>query len=171
MKYVKLTAKQKFSHYLVPITMAFFALIPFYFFITIQTNQYLTLLNTILASSFFFLFALYAFIVQKKALRFYSLNTNNREAKNGEIIVTILSENGWHVIKNEKNIIQATGHGFRHKLDLRTWSELMTFQLNATEIKVNSICNPNDRAQFISFGKNKQNIADFEILYLKYFAG
>jgi hypothetical protein len=41
----------------------------------------------------------------------------------------------------------------------------MTFKLTQGEIKMNSICDPGGRAQFADFGKNKQNIRDFETLF------
>jgi hypothetical protein len=119
------------------------------------------------AASGFLLFGILSFVKQKSALRFYSITTNNSDKVNAKIIKTILREHGWQGVKIADNTIQARGHGFRHKLDLRTWAELMTFELNHGEIKVNSICDPDGRAQFADFGKNKQNVRDFEILFLR----
>ncbi len=167
MKFVKLTRKQKISHYLLALMLLVITLIPLYILFTRQTTRFLTNTDAIVAASISGCLTVIAWFIQKRALKFYTINAT----KKYEIIIDILKAHGWIVTHKSKTLIQATGHGFRHKLDLRTWSELMTFELSTDFVKINSICNPDDKAQFTSFGKNKQNMADFEILYLKLLSG
>ena len=167
MKFVKLTTRQKISHYLLALMLLVITLVPLYILFTRQTTRYLTDTYAIVAASILFLFTVTAWAAQKRALRLRSINAT----KNSVIVIDILKAHGWIITHKSKTLIQATGHGFRHKLDLRTWSELMTFAFSSDVVKINSICNPDDKAQFTSFGKNKQNMADFEILYLKLLSG
>ena len=166
MQSVKLTASQKTTHYLFPLMMATLALFFLVIFFIGWLNQFITPFISLSAATLFVTIGVVAFIKQKKALRYYSIPTYNSIKVNAGIIKTILREYGWQAVKITDDIIQAKGHGFRHKLDSRTWAELMTFKLEHSEIKVNSICDPNERAQFIDHGKNKQNVQDFERIFL-----
>ncbi len=129
-------------------------------------NQFITHFISVSAAILFLVIAIVAFIKQNIALRYYLIITQNSTKVNAGLIKTILREHGWQAINITDDIIEAKGHGFRHKLDLRTWAELMTFELNHNEIRVNSICDPNARAQIVDFGKNKQNVEDFERIFL-----
>jgi hypothetical protein len=165
MQFVRLTPPQKITHYLFPLMMAALGVIPVAIYLTGWAAQYLTSFVCLSAASVLFLAATVASIKQKWALRFHTIHTNNSSKVNAQIIRAILQEHGWQSVSITDDFLQATGHGFRHKLDLRTWAELMTFKLTQGEIKMNSICDPGGRAQFADFGKNKQNIRDFETLF------
>ena len=166
MQSVKLTASQKITHYLFPLMMVTLGLIFLVIFFVGWLSQFLTPFITVSAAILSIIIAIVAFIKQKRALRYYSINTHKSSKVNAGVIKTILREHGWQAVNIADYMIQARGHGFRHKLDLRTWEELMTFELHNGEIKVNSICYPGGRAQFIDSGKNKQNVEDFEGLFL-----
>jgi hypothetical protein len=165
MQSVKLTTSQKITHYLFSLMMATLGLIFLIIFFIGWLNQFITPFISISAAILFVTIAIVAFVKQKKTLRYYSIKTHNSAKENAGLIKTILRQHGWQAVRITDDIIQAKGHGFRHKLDPRTWAELMTFHVNHNIIKVNSICDPNERAQFIDHGKNKQNVEDFERIF------
>jgi hypothetical protein len=168
MTFVKLTTTQKITHYLFPALMFLLGCIPFYHLVLGKTNQNLTPSITLLVMSIFWLATLGSFIKQRNGLRFYSISTGKTVKLNMQITRKILRETNWQITKSTSNFIQAEGLGFRDKVDFRSWGELLTIQLRPNEILVNSICNPDGKfAQFVSFGKNKQNLRDFEMLYLQ----
>ena len=165
---VRLTNVQKISHYLFPATMFMLGCIPFYYIITGKTNHNLTPKITLIMMSIFWLITLWSYIKQKKGLRFYSILPVGTIKMNMQITRKILREHNWQIVQSTSNLIQANGFGFRDKMDLRSWGELLTIQITPKQILVNSICNPDGKfAQFVSFGKNNQNVRDFEILYLQ----
>ncbi len=165
---VQLSNTEKISYYLFPALMFMFGCIPFYYLIMEKTNHNLTPKITLIMMSIFWLFAFWSFIKQKKGLRFYSISTDGTVKLNMQITRKILREHNWQITQSTSNFIQADGFGFRDKIDLRTWDELLTIHIKSNEILVNSICNPDGPfAQFLSFGKNNQNVRDFEMLYLQ----
>lgn len=165
---VQLSNTQKITYYLFPALMFMFGCIPFYYLIAGKTNHNLTPKITLIMMSIFWLITLWSFIKQKKGLRFYSISTDGTVKRNMQITRKILREHNWQIVKSTSNFVQANGFGFRDKIDLRSWDELLTVQIKSNEILVNSICSPDGNfAQFISFGKNKQNVSDFEVLYLQ----
>ncbi len=165
---VRLTNIQKISYYLFPATMFMLGCIPFYYLITGKTSHNLTPKITLIMASVFWLITLWSFIKQKKGLRFYSISKVGTIKMNMQITRKILRDHNWQIVQSTSNFIQADGYGFRDKIDLRSWGELLTIQITPNEILVNSICSPNRSfAQFVSFGKNTQNVKDFEMLYIQ----
>lgn len=165
---VQLSNTQKITYYLFPAQMFLFGCIPFYYLIAGKTNHHLTPKVTLITMSIFWLITLWSVIKQRKGLRFYSISTEDTVKRNMQITRKILRKHNWQIVQSTSNFIQASGFGFRDKIDLRSWGELLTVQIKSNEILVNSICNPDGNfAQFISFGKNKQNVRDFEMLYLQ----
>jgi hypothetical protein len=169
---IKLNNFQKFSYYLLPILLGLFSLIPIYFLLSKKTNHRLTAETLIITAIAFSLLALIIFIKQNKSLKYYSILSDLPLKTKHQIIKEILKSHNWRVEANKQNHIRATGNGFKNDLDLRSWSELIFIELKNKEILVNSICNPdNIFAQTFSFGKNRQNIRDFEFLYLEKLEG
>ena len=163
MQSVQLNTSQKFSHYYSTILLLVFSITFFYYLIAGKTNHHFTALAAFLLMLFFLIIAVLAFYKQRKALLFHEIPCNVNNEKAMEACIIILKYYGWEIEKKTKSFIQATGKGFRGTLDLRTWSEMITIAVTSNGISVNSICNPDDWfAQFVSFGKNKQNIRDFE---------
>ena len=143
-------------------------IIPFYYLIAGKTNHFFTSKTAGLLTMIFFISAVLSYFRQNKSLNFYSFSIDTNRQQNLKIIRHILKNHGWTIDKSDSNIIQAIGNGFRNNLDLRSWSELMTFEISDKKIKVNSICNPDGWiGQAFSFGKNRQNIRDFETLFLQ----
>ena len=165
---VQLSNTQKITYYLFPALMFMFGCIPFFYLIAGKTNHNLTPKTTLIIMSIFWLITLWSFIKQKNGLRFYSISTDGTVKLKMRITRKILREHNWQIVQSTSNLIQANGFGFRDKMDLRSWGELLTIQITPKQILVNSICNPDGKfAQFVSFGKNNQNVRDFEILYLQ----
>ena len=169
MQFAKLTLSQSFSHYLLPLTLTVIGLIPLFFWVTGRTTQFFPPFATILSGLFILFSAILAAAKQKSNLKFYSI-TSDIDTKTKNIIVRdILRKYKWTFIANKHNFIQAEGFGFNDKFDLRTWSEFITITIDKDSIKINSICNPNDflPQAITSFGKNKQNISDFEKIFFE----
>lgn len=165
---VQLSNTQKITYYLFPALTFMFGCIPFFYLIAGKTNHNLTPKTTLIMTSIFWLITLWSLIKQKNGLRFYSISKVGTTKINMQITRKILREHNWQIVQSTSNFIQADGYGFREKIDLRSWGELLTIQITSNEILVNSICDPDGFfAQFISFGKNKQNVRDFEMLYLQ----
>jgi hypothetical protein len=142
--------------------------VPLCFWVAGSTNQNFPPVAAILSGCFFLLLSGILFIKQKNGLKFYSIPSNLDNKTKNKIIREILREYKWTYIKNEYNYIQVEGTGFRDTLDLRTWSELLTIVVENDKIEINSICNPDGFfPQVFSFGKNKQNIKDFEMHLLR----
>jgi hypothetical protein len=168
MRLVELTTSQKVSYYLLPITLLGMGMIPFCFWIAGSTNHHFPPIAAILSGCAFLILAVLIFLVQKNALKFHSIVSRLDMKTKNKIVRDILREHKWTYVKNQYNQIQAEGHGFRDKIDLRTWSELITISIERDKINVSSICNPDAFfPQALSFGKNKQNIRDFENLFLQ----
>ena len=143
-------------------------IIPFYYLITGKTDHFFTSKAAGLLTIIFFIIAVLSYIRLSKSLNFCSISTDTNRQQNLKIIRHILKNHDWTIDKSDSNLIQAIGNGFRNNLELRSWSELMTFEVSDKEIKVNSICNPDGwSTQAFSFGKNRQNIRDFETLFLQ----
>ena len=168
MQTVPLTLSQKFSYYLLPLLLTGFGVIPLYFWIGGKTNHHFTSTMAILLAVTFFSLTLIVFLRQKWSLNFYSIPSSLDIKLKNKLVKEILLEHKWAITKNHPKFIQAEGNGFRNNFDLRSWSELLTIEINKHEIKVNSICNPHGWiAQAFSFGKNKQNTRDFEMIFLQ----
>lgn len=168
MSTVQLSNRQKITYFLFPFLMFAHGCIPFVFWVLKKTNQNLTPTTTLIAFISFWAVAIWSFRKQKNGLRFYAISTDCSVSDNMTIIRNILRENKWHIVKSTSNYIQADGSGFRVGFDLKSWGELLTVQITNDTILINSICSPDGMfAQFISFGKNKQNVRDFEMLYLQ----
>ena len=165
MELLHLTIMQKISHYLFPGIIFGFGLIPLYFLFT-DKPLFFPWINILISTSFLAI-AILSFYKQRKSLQFYSItNTKNKQIA-FKACRKILKENGWNIDKQSSNMIQATGFGFRNGIDLRSWSEMLTIIIEKDSIKINSICDPDGHfTQFVSFGKNKQHILDFERLFL-----
>jgi len=168
MKSVPLTLTQTFSYYLLPLLLTSFGVIPLYFWIAGKTNHYFTSKTAILLALSFLFLTLIVFLRQKRSLNFYSISSDLDIKTKNKIVKEILLEHRWTFTKNNQKFVQAEGNGFRNNFDLRSWSELLTIEVNKSEIKINSICNPDGWiAQAFSFGKNKQNTRDFEMIFLQ----
>jgi len=142
--------------------------VPLCFWIAGSTNHYFPPIAAILSGCAFLILAGLIFLAQKNSLKFHSIVSDLDMKTKNKIVRDILREHKWTYVKNEYNQIQAEGHGFRETFDLRTWSELITILVESDKIYVNSICNPDGFfPQVISFGKNKQNVRDFENLLLQ----
>lgn len=164
---VQLTPLQKFSYYLLPLLLTALGIIPLYFWLSGKTNQHLTTVMTIVSGLALFLLALVAFLRLKRSLRFYQIISDKDVKTKTKIVKSILRDHKWIYTKNNYKHIQATGNGFRDNFDLRTFSELFTIEIDKQEIRINSICDPGASSQSFSFGKNRQNIRDFEFLFLQ----
>lgn len=168
MKSISLTLTQKFGHYFLPLLLICFGLIPFKSWVAGKTTSYSLAVSEVLLMVVFFSLGIILYLNQKRSLNYYSIPCNLDVRAKGKIIKQILKDHKWISTKNHKNLIQAEGNGFRDNLDFRTWSELITIEVNKNEIKINSICDPDGvMPQIFSFGKNKQNRLDFEILFLE----
>lgn len=133
-----------------------------------KTSRNLPAITLILAASFFLFLTILMLVKQKNVLKFYSITSHLDTKTKNKIVRDIFREHKWMYVKNKHNYIQVTGNGFRDNIDLRTWSELMTVIVYSDKIDINSICDPDHFfAQAVSFGKNKQNIRDFEMLFLQ----
>jgi hypothetical protein len=166
MEHVKLKAIQKLHFYFFPFLMFSFSLIGLFFLLT-RNDDYSFSKQLILSILFFFLLGIAAAIKQYLSLQYYIIKTDQPIAIKRKIIKDILKKCNWKITKDNYNFIQAEGNGFSSKIDFRTWFDLMTFEIFSEEIKINSIPNPDDwGGQPLSFGKNRQNIKDFEILFL-----
>jgi hypothetical protein len=170
MKFVRLSITQRFSYYLFPIILTGFGVIPIVFWATGNTNHNLTPLKANGIGIIFLVFAGLVFYLQRQRLQYQILATDIPLKLKNKIVRTILRDHGWSYVRNEYNFIQVNGNGFRKEsLDLRTWFEMMTFELNSEGILVNSICDPDGLfPQPFSFGKNKQNVQDFGRLFEEY---
>lgn len=170
MKFVRLSITQRFSYYLFPIILTCFGIIPILFWVTDNTTHYFTPLMAKGVGLSFLSIAGLVFYLQRRRLQYQELATDLPLAVKDKIVRIILGDFGWRYIKNDYNFIQVAGNGFRKdRLDLRTWSEMMTFQLTTKNILINSICDPDGLfPQPFSFGKNKQNVQDFELLFKEY---
>jgi len=147
-----------------------FGIIPILFWATGNTNHNFTPLMANGIGLIFLIIAGLVFYLQRRRLQYQTLATDiSLELKN-KIVRMILRDDGWHYVRNEYNFIQVDGNGFKKdSLDLRTWSEMMTFELTSENILVNSICDPDGYfSQPFSFGKNKQNVQDFERIFKEY---
>jgi hypothetical protein len=168
MQSVPLTLTQKFTYYLLPMMMIGFGIIPLYFWMTGKTDLLFTLTMAILLASSFFIVAIILYLRQKRSLNYYSIPSDLNTGEKNKIVREILRDHNWAYKINKHNLVQAEGNGFRSNLDLRSWSELLTIEISNNDIKVNSICNPDGWiAQAFSFGKNRQNTRDFEMIFLQ----
>ena len=169
---VQLSPLQKFSYYLLPLLLTALGIIPLYFWMSGKTNQQLTTVMTVVSGTALFLLALVAFLRLKRSLRFYQIISDKDVKTKIKIAKSILRDHKWIYTKNNYKHIQATGNGFRDNFDLRALSELFTIEIDKQEIRINSICDPGassilSMSQSFSFGKNRQNIRDFEFLFLQ----
>jgi hypothetical protein len=62
----------------------------------------------------------------------------------------------WSIRNNNKNIFRAVSNnsGF-------SWGELVTIKKSKNKLLLNSICDPDERPSFFSFGQNRKNILTF----------
>jgi len=165
---LKLSLERQFGYYYVAILLSAFAIVPLYFLLASKPSKFLTPTMEILIASFFALLSLWSFLRQKRALRFYRIDSQLDTNIKNKIVREILREHHWTYSVSKRNYLEATGDGFREKIDLRTWSHLLTIVVDREGILINSICDPDGLfPQPYSFGKNKQNITDFEILFFQ----
>src|SRR3982751_5714717 len=121
MKVIPLSFSQKLSHYLLSLIMAGLAMIPIYFWLTGNTNTFLTDSKAIGSAIVFLSMAAFVFIKQRRALRFYTINCDVSINRKNQLIREILSEHHWKITKKGNRQIQAEGSGFRDSVDIRTW--------------------------------------------------
>jgi hypothetical protein len=165
---VNLLPLEKFTFFLLPIILTGLAIVPLYFFFTGRISKAVPTEALLISSFILFFISIVAFIRLRNSLRFHTIYTDLNKGDSIQVIRKIFIDHNWISTQSKRYPMQMTGNGFNSSsFDFRSWGEMMTVEFGNRKIYVNSICDPDGLlGQAFSFGKNRQNVKRFEILFL-----
>jgi hypothetical protein len=99
--------------------------------------------------------ALILFLIQYSRLRLTTIKTTISEDELKNIITQLAINNDWKIRISNNQMIQASVKGLFN--DLAFVGEMVTVLFAKDQILINSICDPNEAPNLISFGKNKRH--------------
>jgi len=98
---------------------------------------------------------LFSFIIQRKRLKFKSIETDLPRKELIEIIKTVSKDLEWMPYIKDQNLIVFKTHP---SLLFGSWGEQITIIFDKNRVLVNSICDPDQRTSVTSMGRNSKNI-------------
>ena len=95
------------------------------------------------------------YFIQKRRLRFKSIQTDLNQDQLARLLDEIILKNKWILMfGNEQILIIKTNPSFWSG----SWGEQITILIDTGRLLVNSICDPDSHSSITSFGNNGQNI-------------
>lgn len=158
---LKLTVSQTFTHYFIVLFLCLVPLVTLWDFIkmcfgTYHRDQSATELIT--ESLPFIAFAIIAFLIQRRRLKFRVIHILNSDDEFHEAVMRTRTTLQWDVAINESNFVLAfrSQHFFTNN-----WGDMITIIRDGNTLLLNSISDPNKKPVFFSFSWDKKNINVF----------
>lgn len=100
-------------------------------------------------------FALLLYVLQKRRLRFKTVETNLTREELLTIIKDVAEKLNWLPYNTQKDYIVTRT---RPSFFSGSWGEQITIVFDQTTVLVNSICDPRQRSSIVSMGRNRKNM-------------
>lgn len=157
---LKISNRDKFSHYGI---VGFLLIIPTTFLFLFTKDYFQGTEKSIKEGEIWFIIipSIHAFLfykLQKKRLKFKSIETNLTRDELDIMIENVAKKLEWHpYFINERVFIAKTFPSFLSG----SWGEQITILFDKNRILVNSICDPEKNSSVVSMGRNKEHINTF----------
>lgn len=157
-KRLKISFWEYFSHYFFALFFLFPLLLTLIDFIKYLFDNYngVRSMDELITSNYpLVIIALIIFGIQYSRLKFSVFETTLSPREVSLICEKIANANNWEINKNTNEIFQASVKNF-----FPSWmfiGERVTVLSNEKKVYINSICDPSERPNIISFGQNKKH--------------
>ena len=154
---LKLSRKAHWTHFQIVYIFLFFALfIPFIKLFHYLKGTHKSFSKTEFISILIFIvLALLLYVLQKRRLRFKTVDTNLTREELLMIIKEVAEKLKWLPYNTQNDYIVART---RPSFFSGSWGEQITIVFDQTTVLVNSICDPRQKSSIISVGRNRKNM-------------